>query len=63
MTEKKEPYKQPDPPHPGESLDSFLHRHRAHPSDENPRTASEEDMAQFDKTADYEKHGFIITKK
>jgi hypothetical protein len=52
-----------DKPHPGESLDAYLRRHRAHPEDANPRLASEADEKEVDKTDLYKDQGFTITKK
>lgn len=52
-----------DKPHPGESLDAYMKRHRVHPEDDNPRKATPEEAASVDKTEHYEEHAFTITKK
>lgn len=50
-----------DAPHPRETLDEFLRRHKAHPDQPDRREATDEEEADCDKTEEYVGQAIILT--
>ena len=59
MTETYEP----DKPRPGETLEEYLIRHKAHPNQPDRREATPEEVASVDGTKERLAQGYVIGKK
>ncbi len=49
-----------DEPKPGESLEDYLRRHKAHPDQKDRRAATPEEEAQHDVTRERIRRGYIM---
>jgi hypothetical protein len=63
MTTKNDDQYEFDKPHPGESMDAYLKRHKAHPADKDARKATPAEHDLHDETEKYADQAFVITKK